>query len=64
MNALAVWTVSLLALSVLGLVAWAWAALAQVERDWQTFSGFEGMHFDIGPQAAGLADASRRPLSG
>lgn len=37
---------ALLILPVTGLLAWALIARARVEVDLQSFSGFEGLHFD------------------
>lgn len=34
-------------LPAVGLVAWAWFAMAQVDEDLRSFNGFEGMHFEI-----------------
>ena len=30
-----------------GLVAWAWFAMARVEKDLRSIGGFEGMHLEI-----------------
>lgn len=38
---------ALLILPAVGLFTWAWFAIAQVEAGLQSFSGFDGLHFDI-----------------
>lgn len=43
---------ALLLLPAVGLVAWAWFAMARIEDDLRAIGNFEGMHFDIGPEAA------------
>ena len=46
----------------LGLVTWAWFAMARVEEELRSFSGFEAMHFEIGPQAAEDSERTRWPI--
>lgn len=43
----ALFIAALIVLPAVGLVAWAWSAMAQVDEDLRTFSGFDGMHFEI-----------------
>lgn len=56
-------TVMFIAASILlpavGLVTWAWFAMARVEEELRSFSGFEGRHFEIGPQAAENSEGAR-----
>jgi len=47
MNPTAMSIAALILLPAVGLTTWAWFALAQVDEDLRTFSGFEGMHFEI-----------------
>lgn len=47
MNIDGLFIAAIVVLPVAALVAWAWRALARVEADLRSFSGFEGMHFDI-----------------
>ncbi len=42
-----------------GLLIWVWFAIAEVEEDLRAFSGFEGMHFEVGPTAT-VGTASRQ----
>ena len=37
---------ALVILPAVGLATWAWFAVAQVDADLRSFSGFEGMHFE------------------
>jgi hypothetical protein len=46
MNTTPLWIAAVVILPAVGLVVWAWAAMAQVEDDLRSFSGLEGMHFD------------------
>jgi hypothetical protein len=46
MNTTPLLIAALVILPAVGLVVWAWAAMAQVEDELRTFIGFEGMHFD------------------
>ena len=50
---------TLVLIFVLGLAIWAWFSMALFEEQMSTLSGFEGMHFEIGPQAAELSAGSR-----
>ncbi len=47
MNLNAMLVAGLVVLPAMGLVTWAWLAMAQVEDELRAFSGFEGMDFDI-----------------
>lgn len=64
MNPTAMSIAALIVLPAVGLVTWAWFAMAQVEKEMHSFSGFEGMHFEIGPQAAHNAGGARWPIPG
>lgn len=64
MNPTAMFIAALIVLPAAGLVAWAWFAMAQVEEELRSFSGFEGLHFEIGPQAASNAEGARWPIPG
>jgi len=50
---------ALILLPAVGLVAWAWFAMHRVERELRSLSGFERMHFEIGPQAAEGTEGAR-----
>lgn len=64
MNPTAMFVAALIVLPAAGLVTWAWFAMAQVEEELRSFSGFEGLHFEIGPQAAPGAEGARWPIPG
>ena len=51
-------------LPAVALATWAWFAMVQVDDELRAFSGFEGMHFEIGPRAAEVAQGSRWPIPG
>ncbi|WP_088285080.1 hypothetical protein [Ideonella sp. A 288] len=51
MNPTAMVIATLIVMPALGLAAWVWFAMARVEEELRSFNGFEGMHFEIGPQA-------------
>jgi hypothetical protein len=51
-------------LSVGGLVTWAWFAMARVEKELRSFTGFEGMHFEGGPFTAENSEGARWPTPG
>jgi hypothetical protein len=55
---------ALIFLSAVGLVTGAWFAMAQVEEELRSFSGFEGMHFESGPHAAENSEGARWPIPG
>jgi hypothetical protein len=46
-------------LAAVGLVAWAWLTMDRVEEDLLSLSRLEGMHFEIGPQAAEVGEGAR-----
>lgn len=46
-------------LPAVGLLAWAWFAVARVTEEFSSFSDFEGKHFEIGPQASENAGGAR-----
>ena len=54
-----VFIAALILLPTVGLVVWAWFALDRVEVDLRCLGGFEGLHFEIGPQAAGSTEGAR-----
>lgn len=64
MNPTAMFIAALVLLPAVGLVTWAVFAMAQVEEELRAFSGFEGMHFEIEPQAAENAEGARWPIPG
>lgn len=55
---------ALILLAAVGLVAWVWQAMAKVEGELRSFSGFEARHFEIGPQAAETPGRSNWPIPG
>lgn len=64
MNPTAMVIAALIVLPAVGLVTWAWFAKARVEAQRYSFSGFEGLHCEIGPQAAHHAEGARWPIPG
>jgi hypothetical protein len=50
--------------AAVGLVTWAWFAMAQVEEELRFFSGFEGMHLECVPHAAQDSEGARWPTPG
>lgn len=64
MNPSAMFIAALILLSAVGLVTWAWFAMARVEEELRSFSGFEGMHFESGPYTAENTDGARWPIPG
>ena len=50
MNLTTMLIAALVIMPAVGLAAWAWFALAQVEEDLRSFAGFEGMHLE--PEAS------------
>jgi len=55
---------ALILLSAVGLVTWACFAMAQVEEELRSFSGFEGMHFEGGPFTAENSEGAKWPTPG
>jgi len=47
MNAVSMLIAALVILPAVGLVAWAWFAMTQVEEDLRSFIGFDGLRFEI-----------------
>jgi hypothetical protein len=47
MNAVSMLIAALVILSAVGVVAWAWVAMTQVEAELRSFTGFDGLHFEI-----------------
>jgi len=47
MNAVSMLIAALVILPAGGLVAWAWFAMTQVEEELRSFTGVDGLHFDI-----------------
>ena len=64
MNPTAMFFAALILLPAAGLLAWAWFAMAKVQDDLRSFDGFEGMHFEIGPQAANHTMGAKWPTPG
>ena len=64
MTPTAVCIAAVIFLPAVGLVAWAWFAMAQVEQELDALSGFEDMHFVIGPEAAEGAEGTGSPIPG
>lgn len=60
----AMFIAGLILLPAVGLVTWAWFAIVQVDNELRTFNGFEGMHFEIGPQAAENSESAGWPIPG
>lgn len=55
---------ALILVPAVGLVAWAWFAMAQVEEELGSFGGFEKKHFEIGTQAVQRPEGARWPIPG
>lgn len=65
MNPTAMLIAALIVLPAAALMTWAWFAMAQVEKELRSFSGFEeGCATKIGPQAAPNAEGTRWPIPG
>jgi hypothetical protein len=64
MNPTAMFVAALIVLPALGLVAWVWLAMSRVEQELREFNGFEGLHFEVGPQAVQNAEGAAGPLPG
>ena len=64
MTPIAMFTVALILLSAVGLVTWAWFAMARVEKELRSFTGFEGLHLESGPHAPENAEGARWPTPG
>ena len=63
MNSTAVIAVLIL-LPAVGLVTWVWFAMARVEEQLRSFTVFEALHFEIGPQAAENSEGMRWRIPG
>jgi len=46
MNAIGMLMAALVILAAVGLMAWVWFTMAQVEEELQSFMGFDGLHFE------------------
>lgn len=46
MNDVPMLIAALVILPAVGLVAWAWFAMTQVEEEMRSFTGFDGLHFE------------------
>jgi hypothetical protein len=46
MNDVSMLIAALVILPAVGLVAWAWFAMTQVEEEMRSFTGFDGLHFE------------------
>lgn len=55
---------ALILVPAVGVVTWAWFAMARVEAQMRSLNGFEGMHFEIGPQAAPDKQGATWPIPG
>ena len=56
---------ALLILPAVGLFTWAWFAIAQVEAGMQSFSGFDGLHFNsLTPSLRAGAQGPPWPIPG
>ena len=64
MNLAEMFVAALFLIPATGLVTWAWFAMAQVEARMGALDGFEGMHFEIGPQSAEDAEGAPWPTRG
>jgi hypothetical protein len=63
MSLTAMFIAALVILPAIGLVLWAWFAMAQIEEDLRSFIGFEGLHFDIWLRAARMVPKERHVQS-
>lgn len=61
MNPTAIFVAALIVLLAIGLVTWAWFAMARVEEELRSFGGFDQAHFHIGRQATDHAEGARWP---
>ena len=59
MTTTAMFIAALILLPAVGLAAWAWFAMARVEQELLSFSGFEGMHFESVPNTAEATERAR-----
>lgn len=64
MNTTSMFVAALIVLAAAGAATWAWQALTEVDERMNALCGFEGMHFEIGTQAAAAAPAATRPAAG
>ncbi len=64
MNISAMFMASVTALSAVGYLTWAWFAMARVEQELRSFSGFEAADFEIGPQTAANSKGARWLIPG
>ena len=64
MTLAAMFITALIVLLAVGLVAWAWFAMARVEEELRSFTGFEGMHFESVPHTAETTEGARWPIPG
>jgi hypothetical protein len=64
MNTTAMFISALIVLPAAGLLTWAWFAVAQIEEELRSFTGFDDLHFEIGPQAAHNAEVAKWPTPG
>ena len=64
MTPAAMFITALIVLLAVGLVAWAWFAMVEVEEELRSFSGFEGMHFESGPYTVEGSERAKWPTPG
>ena len=64
MTPTSIFIAALILLPAVGLVVWAWFTMDRIEEDLRSLGGFEGMHFEIGPQGAQDAEGARWPIPG
>lgn len=64
MTSTALFIAALILLPAVGLATWAWFAMARVEQELRSFSGFEGMHFESVSQTAETTEGARWPIPG
>jgi len=64
MTPTAIFIAGLILLPAVGLLTWAWFAMAQVEAELRFFSGFEGMHLESGTHTAQDSEGARWPTPG
>ena len=55
---------ALILVLAVGLVTWAWFAIAQVKEKLRSFGEFEGMHLESGPYTAETSEGARWRIPG
>lgn len=64
MNPTAIFIAAMILLPAVGLVSWAWFAMARLEEDLRLCSAFVRLHFETGPQATENTEGARWPVPG